>query len=81
MAELGKRASVAVSWIGKVKTVFQMVALAMLLWLHSVHIGGLKLLAVALLYIAASLTVWSMCLYLKLAWPDLNASRKISEFK
>lgn len=32
MAELGKRSSVAVSWIGKVKTTAQMVALAWLLW-------------------------------------------------
>ncbi|MGT0149957.1 CDP-diacylglycerol--glycerol-3-phosphate 3-phosphatidyltransferase [Vibrio metschnikovii] len=32
MAEIGKRASVAVSWIGKVKTVSQMFALWILIW-------------------------------------------------
>lgn len=32
MAEIGKRSSVAVSWIGKVKTTAQMLALFALLW-------------------------------------------------
>lgn len=32
MAELGKRSSVAVSWIGKVKTTAQMTALVWMLW-------------------------------------------------
>ena len=35
MAELGKRASVAVSWVGKIKTATQMFALTMLLWQHN----------------------------------------------
>lgn len=70
MAELGKRASVAVSYVGKVKTALQMGAIfflvlaapgSMLAW------GG-----VAMLYVAALLTLWSMVEYLKAAWPDLT---------
>lgn len=71
MAELGKRASVAVSYVGKVKTAMQMIALLVLLgtqqdWEWLVTIG------VICLYIAAVLTLWSMWAYLKAAWPDLQ---------
>lgn len=69
MAEIGSRASVAVSYIGKIKTTAQMVAIIMLLAvapLTPVAYAGL-----ALLYIAAGLTLWSMVLYLKAAWPEL----------
>ena len=71
MAELGKRANVAVSHIGKVKTAFQMVAIVILLAsdLHSwfITLGFISL------YIAAALTLWSMFVYLKSAWPELMA--------
>ncbi|WP_339799863.1 CDP-diacylglycerol--glycerol-3-phosphate 3-phosphatidyltransferase [uncultured Marinobacter sp.] len=69
MAEIGSRASVAVSYIGKIKTTAQMVSIIMLLagppgvWLA--YAGT------ALLYVAAILTLWSMMLYLRAAWPDL----------
>lgn len=69
MAEVGSRASVAVSYIGKIKTTAQMVAIIMLLAFPPGVIGAL--LGTALLYIAAALTLWSMSLYLKAAWPDL----------
>ncbi len=69
MAEIGSRASVAVSYIGKVKTTAQMVAIIMLL---AVPPGTLLAWAgLVLLYIAAALTLWSMMLYLKAAWPEL----------
>src|SRR5690554_3580719 len=69
MAEIGSRASVAVSYIGKVKTTAQMVAIVGLL---AYPPGvGLADLALGLLYVAAALTLWSMGLYLKAAWPDL----------
>lgn len=69
MAELGKRASVAVSYIGKLKTAAQMVAITVLLVKEPVF----DVLGYALLYVAAVLTIWSMCVYLKAAWPDLMA--------
>ena len=69
MAEMGSRASVAVSYIGKIKTTAQMAAIIGLLAFPP---GMLQAdIAIALLYVAAGLTLWSMGLYLKAAWPDL----------
>jgi CDP-diacylglycerol---glycerol-3-phosphate 3-phosphatidyltransferase len=74
MAELGQRASVAVSYIGKIKTTLQMIAIIVLLmdvdWLYG--IGYVALAG------AAVLTLWSMVLYLKAASPFLlaNSSKK-----
>ncbi|MCP1065887.1 CDP-diacylglycerol--glycerol-3-phosphate 3-phosphatidyltransferase [Serratia symbiotica] len=64
MAEIGKRSSVAVSWIGKVKTMAQMVSLIGLLWRPE---PATEYVAFGLLYIAAVLTFWSMFQYLKTA--------------
>lgn len=69
MAEMGKRASVAVSLIGKVKTTAQMVSIIMLLGFPMGTPGSLA--GEVLLYAAAILTLWSMYLYLRAAWPDL----------
>ena len=62
MAELGERASVAVSIWGKVKTTAQMLALGGLLWRQA---PWMEYTAFALLYIAAILSIWSMLQYLK----------------
>jgi len=72
MAEIGERTQVAVSYIGKIKTAAQM--LALLLLLYSDPIGGFPTYEVGLvlLYIAAGLTLWSMVIYLNAAWPALN---------
>jgi len=72
MAEMGKRGSVAVSWIGKVKTTLQMVALLLLLAFNP----GTPIaeLGVITLYAAAILTLWSMIEYLRAAWPHLSRS-------
>lgn len=71
MAELGKRASIAVSYIGKIKTAVQMIAIILLLAFHSVSFS-LEMLGVVLLYLAAILTIWSMIVYLKIAWLELT---------
>ncbi|GKW13730.1 MULTISPECIES: CDP-diacylglycerol--glycerol-3-phosphate 3-phosphatidyltransferase [Pectobacterium] len=68
MAEIGKRSSVAVSWIGKVKTTAQMMALFALLWRPERIVEGVGVVA---LYIAAVLTFWSMFQYLNAARHDL----------
>lgn len=65
MAELGKRAHVAVSWIGKWKTTIQLTAIAGLIWRHSEPVIYAS---VALLLLATVLTIWSMVMYLKAAW-------------
>ena len=75
MARYSERRSVAVSVVGKVKTVFQMIAIILLLGAgpgESVP----TYLGVFLLYSAAVLTLWSMMGYLKLAWPDLSSGMK-----
>ncbi len=71
MAELGKRASVAVSFVGKIKTASQMVAIVVLLAVGNQMDSPYRILGYILLYLAAALTLWSMVIYLKAAWPDL----------
>lgn len=71
MAELGKRASIAVSVIGKFKTGAQMVAIAVLLAENPQATTILTPVGYVLLYIASALTLWSMVVYMKAAWPDL----------
>jgi CDP-diacylglycerol--glycerol-3-phosphate 3-phosphatidyltransferase len=75
MAEVGKRSRVAVSILGKLKTISQMVAIPFLLWQKP--IWGLPIFRIGeiLLYVAAALTLWSMLFYLKAAWPNLIAPR------
>ncbi|MBI5611744.1 MAG: CDP-diacylglycerol--glycerol-3-phosphate 3-phosphatidyltransferase [Gammaproteobacteria bacterium] len=77
MAELGNRASVAVSFIGKFKTGSQMLAIPFLLYRQP--LAGLPVFKIGefLLYLAAALTLWSMLAYLKAAWPTLvNGGRR-----
>ncbi len=75
MAEMGDRTSVATSFLSKIKTVSQMVAIIALVYEHA--IGGLSMLVVGefLLYIAAVLTIWTMIQYLIVAWKSLNSIR------
>lgn len=69
MAELGERTSVAVSYVGKIKTTFQMVAIIGLLAVDpAVDESWLLGLSFLMLYTAAVLTLWSMFIYLKAAW-------------
>jgi CDP-diacylglycerol--glycerol-3-phosphate 3-phosphatidyltransferase len=70
MAEVGSRASVAVGYIGKVKTTMQMLALILLLAFHPT-MSYWGVLGIILLYLAAILTIWSMVIYLMIAWPEL----------
>jgi CDP-diacylglycerol--glycerol-3-phosphate 3-phosphatidyltransferase len=74
MAEMGKRTSIAVSMIAKIKTMAQMAALIILLLYRPGDHIVLQFLGSFLLYIAAILTLWSMIMYLKIAWPDLTYS-------
>ncbi len=70
MAELGKRTSVAVSYIGKLKTTLQMVAIIVLL-LDGPNTDAASV-GLVLLYGSAVLTLWSMVIYLAAAWGDLT---------
>ncbi len=71
MAEIGKRASIAVSSLGKVKTAVQMLALIVLLYCDNSTNAIFILTGYLLLYAAAILTIWSMIIYLKTAWVQL----------
>ena len=68
MAELGNRTSVAVSYVGKLKTTFQMIAIIVLL----LNWESLETLGYALMVVAVILTLWSMMIYLRAAWPYLK---------
>lgn len=72
MAELGKRANVAVSWVGKWKTTIQLTAIAGLIWRHD---EGMIYAAVGLLIVATVLTIWSMIMYLKAGWVYMKDSK------
>ncbi|HTW73560.1 MAG TPA: CDP-diacylglycerol--glycerol-3-phosphate 3-phosphatidyltransferase [Steroidobacteraceae bacterium] len=73
MAGIGQRTAVAVSRIGKFKTILQMVGVTMLLF--RVDLGPLPIYRIGewLTVIAALLTLISMALYLRSAWPHLTA--------
>ena len=70
MAEIGRRASVTVGYIGKVKTALQMLALMLLLG-STPFVSWWGTIGFILLYVSAILTIWSMVIYLAMAWPDL----------
>lgn len=68
MAELGARTSVAVSYVGKLKTTFQMVAITVLL----LNVESLETIGYILMVAAVVLTLWSMMIYMRAAWPYLK---------
>lgn len=74
MAELGARGKVAVSSMGKLKTIFQMTGLSMMLYRDDLLGIPVLELGVACLVTAAALTLWSMVAYLSAAWPELKKS-------
>jgi cardiolipin synthase len=78
MAKVGAAKSVAVSMLGKVKTVAQMLAIPLLL--YRLPLWGIDTQAAGnwLIWIAALLTLWSMGYYLRMAWPEL-ARRSMEE--
>lgn len=78
MAQLGKGKSIAVAFVGKIKTAAQMTAIIALL-LHEPLIPGIStpLVGTIALWIAAILTLWSMVHYLKLAAPHFTHDAKV----
>lgn len=74
MAEMGARGKVAVSSMGKLKTIFQMTGLSMMLFRSDVWFIPAFELGLYCLVAAAALTLWSMGMYLRAAWPDLMSS-------
>ncbi|WP_428625040.1 CDP-diacylglycerol--glycerol-3-phosphate 3-phosphatidyltransferase [Sedimenticola sp.] len=81
MAEIGARAQIAVSAIGKVKTAFQMTAIFFMIYRSDFYGLPLYTIGFVLLYVAVILTLWSMFMYLRAAWPSLNDSSNPEEEK
>jgi len=73
MASVGERAQVAVSWMGKVKTTFQMFGIAFMVYQLPILGVPIYVSGYWLLIIASVMTLWSMVAYLRAAWPTLNA--------
>jgi cardiolipin synthase (CMP-forming) len=77
MAHIGASRSVAVSMLGKIKTVVQMVAIPFLLYhgqlfgVIDTHVWG-----TVLIIISAVLTIWSMVYYLRKALPEIRAKAR-----
>lgn len=71
MAKIGAARSVAVSLLGKVKTVSQMIAIPMLLYHDPIPLFDPQTIGTWLIYLAALLTLWSMAYYLRMAWPHM----------
>ena len=73
MARIGRGKSVAVSFVGKLKTTAQMLAIFMLLY-HDPVLGFAQVAQVGswLLDLAAVLTLVSMAYYLRMAWDALK---------
>ena len=69
MAELGERVRVGVVKVGKYKTFVQMLAIGFMLYREQEWFIDPLLIGEWMLYLAAALTVWSMLVYLRAAWP------------
>jgi CDP-diacylglycerol--glycerol-3-phosphate 3-phosphatidyltransferase len=72
MSEIGEQAVLKVSGTGKLKTIFQMTAIGFLLYHENMGWIPIALIGELLLYTAAALTLWSMWVYLKSAWPVIS---------
>ena len=72
MAGLGARNEVKVSVAGKVKTALQMFGIAFMVYQRDLF--GLEIYEVGfiLLLAAAAMTLWSMIIYLRAAWPAMQ---------
>ena len=77
MAEIGARGRVKVSVWGKYKTIMQIVGLSCLLYRRDILGIPIYDVGLVLMAIAAVLTLWSMFLYLHIAWPELRGSARL----
>jgi cardiolipin synthase len=72
MAQMGESKSVAVSVLGKIKTISQMIAIPLLLYDDPLGAFDPHVTGTLLVYVAAALTLISMAYYLKMALPEIN---------
>ncbi len=72
MAQLGASTTVKVSFIGKTKTVAQMLALGFMIFSEPLMGFPVFQIGLGIYYLAALLTLVSMVIYLRAAWPVIN---------
>ena len=76
MAKIGQGKSVAVNFLGKIKTISQMIAIPLLLYHQRLGMLDPQRVGTWLIYLAALLTLISMLYYLKLAGPRAEGERR-----
>lgn len=72
MAIIGERANVAVSWGGKIKTTLQMFGIAFMVYEQPILGFDIYISGFVLLLAAVGMTLWSMFVYLRAAWPAMQ---------
>ncbi len=72
MASMNASVATKVSSLGKIKTTIQMIGITLLLSLPPQADHPLLYAAYVVMYLAAVMTLWSMSVYLRAAWPTLK---------
>jgi CDP-diacylglycerol--glycerol-3-phosphate 3-phosphatidyltransferase/cardiolipin synthase len=73
MATIGERANVKVDVTGKIKTTLQMFGIGFMVYQHDFLGLPIYTIGFVLLVLAAIMTIWSMIVYLRAAWPFIKA--------
>ncbi len=73
MATIGERANVKVDITGKIKTTLQMFGIAFMVYRNDLFGIPIYTIGFVLLVLAAVMTIWSMIVYLRAAWPFILA--------
>lgn len=76
MAKVGESGRVKVNWIGKIKTIAQMLAIPLLLYYEPIYGLDTPMIGSVLIYVAALLTLYSMFVYLRAAAPYFDKNPK-----
>ena len=79
MATIGERANVKVDITGKIKTTLQMFGIAFMVYRNDLFGIPIYTIGFVLLVLAAVMTIWSMVVYLRAAWPFIMADSRAEE--
>lgn len=74
MATIGERSNVAVSRGGKLKTTLQMIGIGLMVYENATFGIDVYVVGFVLLLLAAVMTLWSMVVYLRAAWPSMTSA-------
>ncbi|MDH3549899.1 MAG: CDP-diacylglycerol--glycerol-3-phosphate 3-phosphatidyltransferase [Gammaproteobacteria bacterium] len=75
MATIGERANVKVDITGKIKTTLQMFGIAFMVYQNDLFGLPIYTVGFVLLILAAVMTIWSMIVYLRAAWPFIASDQ------